>query len=86
MEDLIFGNNKYELRYEPENEEAQFILERLDTGNGDDECLGMWSDTGTMLMDIDYGPVGEEISLEDWQKVWDWAHNPSFKMTPKGAS
>ena len=71
MADLIFGNGKYELLYEPENEDGIFNL----FGDGGDECIGMWDDIDTMLMDIDYGPIGEEITLEDWQAVWDWAHN-----------
>ena len=54
-EPLTFGNGEYELRDDPENEDGRFILERLDMGDGGDECLGMWSDVSQLLMDIDYG-------------------------------
>ena len=81
MSNLIFGNGKYELLFEPQNEDGIFALERLDIGDGGDECLGMWDDIDAMLMDIDYGPVGYKITLEDWQAVWDWAHNKALELT-----
>ncbi len=37
-----------------------------------DEMIDWWDDLFEARMDIDYSPVGEEITLEQWQGLWDW--------------
>lgn len=36
------------------------------------EMLGWWDDLYEARMGIDYSQVGDEITLEQWQGLWDW--------------
>jgi len=64
-QEVRFG--RYKLEYTP-GEPYPFSLFIV---NGD-EFLDCWDDLYQARMDIDYSPVGEEISLEEHKKLWDW--------------
>lgn len=36
------------------------------------EIIDQWDNLSEARLDIDYSPIGEEITLEQWQGLWDW--------------
>jgi len=62
--ELEFG--RFRIEYEPDEDYSVSLYDE------DDECIDFWDDPEIALIDIDISPVGEEITLEQWQSVWDF--------------
>ena len=66
MEELRF--NRFRISYDPSDDYPVSLFD-------DDECINQWVDPYEARMDIDYSPVGDEITIEEWQSLWDWVEN-----------
>ena len=64
MQSHNFG--RFEIEYDPLGGLPVTLYD--ETG----EMIDWWDDLFEARMDIDYSPVGEEITLEQWQGLWDW--------------
>jgi len=66
--ECTIGCGRWRIEYDPNDDLAAFIL------YDEDGRIDYWDNHEAMLMDVDYSPVGDAISLADWQRLWDWAH------------
>ena len=39
------------------------------------DMIDWWDDLLESRMDIEHSPVGDEITIEQWQGLWDWVEN-----------
>jgi aryl carrier-like protein len=69
MESLFFG--RFRLEYDPDDDLPVQLFDDCD------EMLDWWGDLQEARMDIDYSPIGEEITLEEWQSLWDFVERYS---------
>lgn len=64
-----FSFGHWTIHYDPSEDEGMLFL----YDNNNDELLGNWISADSMRMDIQYSPVGDEMSEVDWQQLWDWS-------------
>jgi len=61
---LQFG--RFEITYDPSGDLPVTLYD------DQDGLIDWWDDPQAARLDIDNSPVGEEITLEQWQALWDW--------------
>lgn len=66
MESLTFG--RFTLEYDPDSELPVQLIDG-------DEMVDWWFDLDLARMDIDYSPVGTEITTKEWQRLWDFVES-----------
>ena len=66
MPELKIG--KYLLDYDPSEDPSVTLWD-------DDELVDWWNDLEEARLDIDNSLVGEEITLEQWQSLWDFVED-----------
>jgi hypothetical protein len=60
---------RFKIEYDPEKVLPVILYDETE------EIINCWNDLYSARMDIDYSPVGEEITLEQWQEFWDWVED-----------
>ena len=66
-----FSFGHWTLHYNPTGEDMIFVLYE----NENDELVDWWTTGMAALMDIQYSPVGDAITEDEWKQLWDWIHN-----------
>jgi len=64
MTPLTFG--RFRIERDDDNEFPYSLYDENDIE------LGVWKDAESARFDIDNSPLGEEITLDEWQALWDW--------------
>jgi hypothetical protein len=57
---------KYKIEYDPTDELTICLYD------DHDDLIDWWTDKYDARLDVDNSPVGEEITLAQWQLLWDW--------------